>query len=54
MDALFEKFPEFRKAYDERVEVDVFAGESIYIPPHVWHYVETDEFCEYFPLHDVF
>jgi ribosomal protein L16 Arg81 hydroxylase len=48
MEPIFEKFPEFRKAYDERIEVHVYAGDSIYIPPYVWHYVETDEFCEYF------
>jgi hypothetical protein len=50
MEALFKKFPGFQKAYDERIEVDVNAGEAIFIPPFVWHYVVTDELSMQFLL----
>jgi hypothetical protein len=47
LESIFERFPDFQKAYDERIEVDIHAGEALYIPPFVWHYVETDELCNF-------
>jgi hypothetical protein len=51
MESIFERYPDFQKAYDERIQVDVHAGEALYIPPFVWHYVETDELCTNFTLY---
>jgi hypothetical protein len=53
MEELYQNFPEFRSAYENRIEVDVSAGEVIVIPPFVWHYVVTDELCMNFSFHSL-
>jgi ribosomal protein L16 Arg81 hydroxylase len=53
MEEVFQKYPDFRTAYENRIEVEVHAGESIFIPPFVWHYVVTDELCMNFYFHNL-
>jgi oxalate decarboxylase/phosphoglucose isomerase-like protein (cupin superfamily) len=38
---LANKFPESKKALEGLIEVDLKEGESLYVPPFDWHYVES-------------
>jgi hypothetical protein len=40
-DALKQQFPEVAEALQEKIEVELKAGEALFIPPYVWHYVQN-------------
>jgi hypothetical protein len=37
----YTKFPEFKGALDAKIEVEVRAGEALFIPNFTWYFVST-------------
>jgi hypothetical protein len=40
-ETLQQQFPELADALQEKIEVELNAGEALFIPPYVWHYVHN-------------